>query len=56
VLALGIFDISSCVELVPPGKWPSDRERSYVSEASVYRLLRAEELVPSPAFILMKAA
>jgi putative transposase len=34
----------------------TDRERSYVSEASVYRLLRAEGLLTSPAFIVMKAA
>jgi len=34
----------------------TDRERSYVSEASVYRLLRAEGLLTSPAFIVIKAA
>jgi putative transposase len=34
----------------------TDRARTYVSEASVYRLLRAEGLITSPAFILMKAA
>jgi len=34
----------------------TDRERTYVSEASVYRLLRAEGLITSPAFIVMKAA
>jgi putative transposase len=34
----------------------TDREQSYVSEASVYRLLRAEGLITSPAFIVMKAA
>ena len=34
----------------------TDRERSYVSEASVYRLLRAEGLLTSPNFIVMKAA
>ncbi len=34
----------------------TDRERSYVSEASVYRLLRAEGLLTSPGFIVMKAA
>jgi putative transposase len=32
-------------------------ERSYfVSEASVYRLLRSHDLITSPAFIVMKAA
>src|SRR3977135_2438657 len=34
----------------------TDRQRSYVSEASVYRLLQAEGLLTSPAFIVMKAA
>jgi putative transposase len=34
----------------------TDRERTFVSEASVYRLLKAEGLITSPAFIVMKAA
>jgi len=34
----------------------TDRQRSFVSEASVYRLLKARGLVTSPAFIVMKAA
>lgn len=34
----------------------TDRERSFVSEASVYRLLRARGLITSPAFVVMKAA
>jgi putative transposase len=34
----------------------TDRERSFVSEASVYRLLKSRGLVTSPAFIVMKAA
>jgi putative transposase len=34
----------------------TDRQRSYVSEASVYRILRAEGLLTSPAFIVIKAA
>ena len=34
----------------------TDRKRSFVSEASVYRLLKARGLVTSPAFIVMKAA
>jgi transposase InsO family protein len=33
-----------------------DRERSFVSEASVYRLLIARGLVTAPAFIVTKAA
>ena len=34
----------------------TDAERTFVSEASVYRILKAEGLVTSPAFIVMKAA
>jgi putative transposase len=34
----------------------TDREQTFISEASVYRLLKAEGLITSPAFILMKAA
>jgi len=34
----------------------TDREHSYVSESSVYRLLKAHGLITSPAFIVMKAA
>ena len=34
----------------------TDRHKTFVSEASVYRLLKAEELITSPAFILMQAA
>jgi putative transposase len=34
----------------------TDRERSFVSEASVYRILKAHGLITSPAFIVMKAA
>ncbi len=34
----------------------TDRERYFVSEASVYRLLRAHDLITSPAFIVVKAA
>jgi transposase InsO family protein len=34
----------------------TDTERYFVSEASVYRLLKAHDLIPSPAFIVMKAA
>jgi putative transposase len=34
----------------------TDREKTFVSEASVYRLLKAEGLITSPAFILMQAA
>jgi putative transposase len=34
----------------------TDKENYFVSEASVYRLLKARDLVASPAFIVMKAA
>jgi putative transposase len=34
----------------------TDTENYFVSEASVYRLLKAHDLIPSPAFIVMKAA
>jgi putative transposase len=33
-----------------------DRQHYFISEASVYRLLKAHDLITSPAFILMKAA
>ncbi len=32
----------------------TDTERYFVSEASVYRLLKAHDLITSPAFIVMK--
>ncbi len=34
----------------------TDTERYFVSEASVYRLLKAQDLIPSPAYITIKAA
>ena len=34
----------------------TDDEKTFVSEASVYRILKADGLVTSPAFIVMKAA
>lgn len=34
----------------------TDTERYFVSEASVYRLLKAHDLITSPAFIVVKAA
>jgi putative transposase len=36
--------------------WFTDQEGYFVSEASVYRLLKAHDLITSPAFIVMKAA
>ena len=34
----------------------TDERRYFVSEASVYRLLKAHDLIPSPAYIVMSAA
>ena len=34
----------------------TDQERYFVSEASVYRLLKARDLITSPAYIVIKAA
>jgi hypothetical protein len=34
----------------------TDRENYFVLEASVYRLLKAHDLIASPAFIVMKVA
>ena len=34
----------------------TDQERYFVSEASVYRLLKAHDLIASPAFVVVKAA
>jgi putative transposase len=34
----------------------ADQQQYFVSEATVYRLLKAQGLITSPAFILLKAA
>jgi putative transposase len=34
----------------------TDEKRSFVSEATVYRLLKAHDLITSPAFVVIKAA
>ena len=34
----------------------TDEEKYFVSEASVYRLLKAHDLITSPAYIVIKAA
>ena len=34
----------------------TDEKRYFVSEASVYRLLKAHDLITSPAFVVIKAA
>ena len=36
--------------------WLTDTESYFISEASVYRLLKAHDLITSPAFIVIKAA
>jgi putative transposase len=37
-------------------KYSVEEKAQFISEASVYRLLRANGLLTSPAFIVMKAA
>ncbi len=34
----------------------TDERRSFVSEATIYRLLKAQDLITSPAYIVIKAA
>ena len=34
----------------------TDREKHFISEASVYRILKAHDLITSPAFVVIKAA
>ena len=34
----------------------TDEEKYFVSEASIYRLLKAHDLITSPAYIVIKAA
>ena len=34
----------------------TEEEKYFVSEASVYRLLKAHDLITSPAYIVIKAA
>ena len=51
-LALEMPELSPCELAVRF----SDTERYFVSEASVYRILKAHDLITSPAFIVIKAA
>ena len=34
----------------------TDRERHFLSESSVYRILKAEDLITSPAYVVLSAA
>jgi RNA-directed DNA polymerase len=34
----------------------TDKKNYFVSEASVYRLLKAHDLITSPAYVVIKAA
>lgn len=55
----GIIDLAlDCPEMSPrelAAKF-TDTRKYYVSEASVYRLLKSHDLITSPAFIVIKAA
>ena len=49
--------------LADPAKSPrelawqfTDRERHFLSESSVYRILKAEDLITSPAYVVLSAA
>ena len=46
------------VTQLSPGNWPSGLRTpgAFVSEASVYRLLKAHDLITSPAFVVIKAS
>ena len=43
----------------PRGSWPGSRrtgEGHFLSESSVYRILKVYDLIPSPAFVVLSAA
>ena len=55
----GIVDMALDIPELSPRELAvrfSDTKRYFVSESSVYRLLKAHNLITSPAFIVMKAA
>src|SRR3712207_6609182 len=55
----GIIDLALAEPELSPRELAvrfTDQERYFVSEASVYRLLKAHDLVTSPAFVVVKAA
>ncbi len=54
-----IVDLALDIPELSPGELAvrfTDTKRYFVSESSVYRLLKAHDLFTSPAFIVMKAA
>ena len=55
----GILDLALAEPELSPRKLAvrfTDQQRYFVSEASVHRLLKAHDLITSPAFIVVKAA
>jgi putative transposase len=55
----GILDLALAEPELSPRELAvrfTDQQRYFVSEASVYRLLKAHDLIASPAFIVVKAA
>ena len=55
----GILDLALAEPELSPRELAvrfTDQQRYFVSEASVYRLLKAHDLITSPAFIVVKAA
>jgi putative transposase len=55
----GIIDLALAEPELSPRELAvrfTDQERYFVSEASVYRLLKARDLVAGPAFVVVKAA
>ena len=55
----GILDLALAEPALSPRELAvrfTEQQRYFVSEASVYRLLKAHDLITSPAFIVIKAA
>jgi hypothetical protein len=42
--------------LHPVARQPASKQGHFVSESTVYRILKAEDLITSPAYILMQAS
>ena len=51
-----LVDLSCALLVAINQPTDTDQQRYFVSEASVYRLLKAHDLITSPNFIVMKAA